>query len=256
MIPTPENIAKMKQNKLEKSKLIVHPKVSNTFIESAIKNNSVTALKTIYYLASSVESLDLNTYEDNKTLTIRFDTREMLKYTQLKLPEIKRNIKKMQETSITFYSDDGDIEEGMSLLPYYKFVYGKHIVEIQLYVKIAKLIIDVKRNYSMIDTSQLMKMKSKHTLKLLPLLMRISQYSEDIGKRKTMTLGELNSFFGVNYKKLSQLELHILKPIKEELDAHSKLSFVYETNYDYFDAGRPKAISITIDVIGNSPRLF
>jgi hypothetical protein len=99
-------------------------------------------------------------------------------------------------------------------------------------------------------------MKSKHTLKLLPLLMRISQYSSDIGKRKTMSLGELNSFFGVNYKKLSQLELHIIKPAKDELDAHSKLSFIYETNYDYFDAGRPKAISITFDIVNNSPRLF
>jgi len=256
MIPTPENIAKIKKQKLEKSKIVVHPKVSNTFIESAIQKNTVGTLKTIYYLASSVENLNLTEYQDNKTLTIRFDTREMLKYTQLKLPDIKRNIKRMQETSITFYSDDGDIEEGMSLLPYYKFIYGKHTIEIQLYVKIAKLIVDVKRNYSMIDTSQLMKMKSKHTLKLLPLLMRISQYSEDVGKRKTLTLGELNSFFGVNYKKLSQLELHILKPVKEELDAHSKLSFVYETNYDYFDAGRPKAISITIDVVENQPRLF
>jgi len=256
MIPTPENISKMKHSKLEKSKLVIHPKISNTFIESAIKNNSVTALKTIYYLASAVENLSLNEYEDNKALTIRFDTREMLKYTQLKLPEVKRNIKKMQQTSITFYSDNGDIEEGMSLLPYYKFIYGKHTIEVQLYVKIAKLIIDVKRNYSMINTSQLMKMKSKHTLKFLPLLMRISQYDDDIGKRKTMTLGEFNSFFGVNYKKLSQLELHILKPIKEELDTHSKLSFIYETNYDYFDVGRPKAISITIDIVENAPRLF
>lgn len=256
MIPTPENIAKMKQKQLEKSKITVHNKISNTFIESAIRNNTVTALKTIYYLASAVENLDLEKYEDNKTLTIRFDTREMLNYTKLKLPEIKRNIKRLQETSITFFSDDGNIEEGMSLLPYYKFVYGKHTIEIQVYVKIAKLIIDVKRNYSMIDTSQLMKMKSKHTLKFLPLLIRISQYDKDIGKRKTMTLSELNSFFGVNYKKLSQLELHILKPIKEELDAHSKLSFIYETNYDYFDAGRPKAISITIDVVENQPRLF
>ena len=256
MIPTPENIAKMKQKKLEKSKLVIHPKVSNTFIESAIKNNTTTTLKTIYYLASAIENMNLDEYQDNKVLTIRFDTREMLKYTQMKLPEIKRNIKKMQETSITFFSDNGEIEEGMSLIPYYKFIYGKHTIEIQLYVKIAKLIIDVKRNYSMIDTSQLMKMKSKHTLKLLPLLMRISQYSSDIGKRKTMSLGELNSFFGVNYKKLSQLELHIIKPAKDELDAHSKLSFIYETNYDYFDAGRPKAISITFDIVNNAPRLF
>jgi len=253
MIPTPDNIAKRKREKYEKSKLTIHNKVSNTFIESAIKNNTETTIKTIYFLASAIENLDLFTKEDNKTLTIKFDTREMLKFTGFTLPTIKRNIKAMQQTSITFYDDEYDTEENFSLIPYYKFIYGKHRVEIQLYVKIAKQIIDVKRNYSMINTGALMKMKSKHTLKLLPLLMRISQYSEDIGKRKTMTLAELNSFFGVNYKKLSQLELYILRPIKKELDEHSKLSFIYEVNFDYFDAGRPKAISITIDIVTNTP---
>ena len=256
MIPTKSNIAKKKREKYEKSKLTVHNKVSNTFIESAIKNNTETALKTIYFLASTIENLDLSGYEENKTLTIKFDTREMLKFTGFTLPTIKRNIKSMQQTSITCYDNEADTEEGFSLLPYYKFIYGKHSVEIQLYVKIAKQIIDVKKNYSMIDTAQLMKMKSKHTLKFLPLLMRISQYSEDVGKRKTMTLAELNSFFGTNYDKLAKVEARILKPIQEELTSHSKINFIHETNFDYFDVGRPKAISITIDVIDNQPRIF
>jgi plasmid replication initiation protein len=108
----------------------------------------------------------------------------------------------------------------------------------------------------MVNTKVLMKFKSKHTLKLLPLLMRISQYSEDVAKRKTYDLDGLNEFFGTKYKRFTDIERKILKPIKEELDTHSKLSFIYETNYDYFDAGRPKAISITIDVVENAPRLF
>jgi len=257
MIPTPENIAKMKKKKLADSKRNIHPKISNTFIESAIQNNTASAIKTIYYLATAVETItDLKELDPVKLISIKFDTREMLKYTGMKLPEVKRNLKAMQQTSITFINEEEKTEEGINLLPYYKFFYGKHTVEVKLFAKIAQLIIDVKRNYSMINTKALMQFKSKHTLKILPLLQRISQYSEDVGKRKTMTLGELNSFFGVNYKKLSQLELHILKPIKEELDAHSKLSFIHETNYDYFDAGRPKAISITIDVVENAPRLF
>ena len=257
MIPTPENIAKMKKKKLAESKRNIHPKISNTFIECAIQNNTASAIKTIYYLATAVETItDLKELDRVKLISIKFDTREMLKYTGMKLPEVKRNLKAMQQTSITFINEEKRTETGINLLPFYEFVYGKHTVEVKLFAKIAQLIIDVKRNYSMINTKALMQFKSKHTLKILPLLQRISQYSEDVGKRKTMTLGELNSFFGVNYKKLSQLELHILKPIKEELDTHSKLSFIHETNYDYFDAGRPKAISITIDVIENAPRLF
>jgi len=257
MIPTPENIAKLKKKKLEDSKRNIHPKISNTFIESAIQNNNASAIKTIYYLASHLEKLDeLKEKSPNTLLSMKFDTREMLKYTEMKLPEVKRNLKAMQQTSITFINEETNTETGINLLPFYEFVYGKHTVEVKLFVKIAQLIIDVKRNYSKINTKALMKLKSKHTLKLFPLLVRISQYSEEVGKRKTLTLAELNMFFGVNYKKLSQLELHILKPVKEELDTHSKLSFVHETNYDYFDAGRPKAISITIDVVENQPRLF
>jgi len=257
MIPTAKNIAKLKQQKLNTQKLKVHRKISNTFIESAIQNNNASAIKTIYYLASAIETIeDLNDLDPVKLISIKFDTRDMLKYTGMKLPEVKRNLKGMQQTSITFINEDENIEEGVNLLPYYKFIYGKHTVEIKLFVKIAQLIIDVKRNYSMIDTKSLMQFKSKHTLKMLPLLYRISNFSDDVAKRKHYELDELNALFGTKYKRFTDIERAILKPVKEELDAHSKLSFIYETNYDYFDAGRPKAISITIDIVSNQPRLF
>lgn len=48
----------------------------------------------------------------------------------------------------------------------------------------------------------------------------------------------------------------VLIPIKTELDLLSKTSFVYEMNFDNFGKGRPKAVSITIDVIDNSGNLF
>jgi len=162
----------------------------------------------------------------------------------------------MQKTSISFYDEERELIRGRNLLPAYDFYYGKHKMEVKIFVEVAKMIIDVKRNYSMIDTKSLMKFKSKHTLKMLPLLVRIANFSENVAKRKTYELHELNALFGTNYKKFYDIERYILKPVKEELDAHSKLSFVYETNYDYFDAGRPKAISITIDVVENAPRLF
>jgi len=258
MIPTPENIAKMKRKKLEASKkLTVHQKISNTFIESALQNNNISALKTIYYLASAIETIkDLDKMDDDGLLTIKFDTRDMLKYTEMTLPNVKKNMEAMQKTSISFYDEEAELIRGRNLLPAYDFYYGKHTMEVKLFVEIAKLIIDVKRNYSMIDTKSLMKFKSKHTLRMLPLLIRITHFSDHVAKRKTYTLNELNALFGTNYKRFTDIERKILKPIKEELDAHSKLSFIHETNYDYFDAGRPKAISITIDVIENAPRLF
>ena len=257
MIPTPENIAKMKKAKLEASKSKIHKKISNTFIESAMQNNNANALKTIYYLASAIETVkDIDSMDNDKLLTIKFDTRDMLKYTEMKLPAIKKNMEAMQKTSITFYDEEKELIRGRNLLPSYDFYYGKHTIEVKIFVEIAKMIIDVKRNYSMIDTKSLMKFKSKHTLKMLPLLVRIANFSENVAKRKTYNLSELNALFGTNYKRFTDIERKILKPIKEELDAHSKLSFIHETNYDYFDAGRPKAISITIDIVENAPRLF
>jgi plasmid replication initiation protein len=257
MIPTKENIAKMKAEALALQKNKIHKKISNTFIESAIKNNTATALKTIYYLANAIETIkDLNDLEPISLLTITFDTREMLKYTELTLPEVKRNMKAMQETSITFVNEAKKIEEGINLLPYYKFVYGKHKIEVKIFVKIARMIVDVKRNYSMIDTRTLMKLKSKHSLRLLPMLQRINQYSEDIAKRKVFTLDELNLLFGTKYKRFADIQRKVLDPVKSELDTHSRLSFIYEVDYDHFDAGRPKAVSITLDVIDSQPRLF
>ena len=256
MIPTPENIAKMKREKLEASKSRVHNKISNTFIESAIQKNTIGALKTIYYLSGAIETVkDLDKMESDKLLSIKMNTRDMLKYTGMSLPEIKRNIKAMQQTSITFVDEERNTETGVSLLPYYRFVYGKHTIEVKIFVKIARQIIDVKRNYSMIDTKSLMQFKSKHTLKFLPVLYRISQYSDNVAKRKTYELRELNALFGTNYKRLTDIDKFVLKKVKEELDAYNKLSFLYEMNFDYFDAGRPKAISITVDVIENAPKI-
>jgi len=253
----PSEFKKLQKQKLEASKTKVHQKISNTFIESALQNNNASALKTIYYLASAIETVkDLDTMDNDKLLTIKFDTRDMLKYTEMKLPNIKKNMEAMQKTSISFYDEKKELIRGRNLLPAYDFYYGKHTMEVKIFVEVAKMIIDVKRNYSMIDTKSLMKFKSKHTLKMLPLLIRIANFSENVAKRKIYELEALNELFGTKYKKFYEIERKILRPVKEELDAHSKLSFIYETNYDYFDAGRPKAISITIDVIENAPRLF
>ena len=162
----------------------------------------------------------------------------------------------MQETSITFVDEVQDIIEGMSLLPRYKIIAGKHRIEIDIYSRIGKMIIDVKKNYTFINTKTLMSLKSKHSLRLLPVLNRIAQYSDNIGKRKKYELEDLNDLFGTAYKRLQDIERFILVPVKEELDMNSKLTFLHEINFDNFDVGRPKATTITIDVIDNSGSLF
>lgn len=267
----PSTWKKMQNEKLKAQKTKVHKKISNNFIESAVKNNTVSALKTIYYIATGLEQLNLEQYKDDELLAITLDTKNMLQYTEMTMIEITRNLKAMQKTSITFKDEIEQWEMGISLLPYYKNHYGKNKTEVKLFAKIARLIIDVKSNYTMINTKALMQLKSKHSLRLLPLLYRISNYHKNIDvqkddgsytkvdvmpKRKTYDLDELNEIFGTTYKRFIDIENKILKPVKTELDLNSKISFIYEMEFDLLGAGRPKATGITIDVIDNSSSLF
>ncbi len=251
-----------KRKREAKKKPKVHTKIANTFIENAITNSNVNALKTIYYLSTILEKTDMSNMKDEKIIGLKIDKREMLKYTEMSAPTLIKTTKKMQETSITFIDEKDGVIEGMSLLPRYRFVPNKNIVELDLYVRIAKMIIDVKRNYTMMNIKDLMKIKKAHSVRMLALLNKINNYKTndenkwEIPKRKRMTLENLNEFFGTKYKTWNELERSILKPVKEELDAHSKLSFIYEANYEVLGRGRPSFRDVTIDVIENQPRLF
>lgn len=121
------------------------------------------------------------------------------------------------------------------------------------------MIVDVKNNYTFLNTKELMNLKNKHSLRLLPLLNTIANYDIDIAKRKRMTLEELNEFFGTKHRSLYDLEKKILAGVKEELDNNSKLSFVYDINFESLGKGRPRAKDVTINVIESNsykPKLF
>ena len=251
-MPTKENIAKMNADKRAKSKKPkVHQKIANTFIDNAISRSNFSSLKTLYYLSTVLSGTDMSDIQDDKIIGIKIDKREMLKFTDLTVDTIIKTTKQMQETAITFVDADGVIE-GMSLLPRYKFVPNKNIVELDLYVRIAKMIVDVEKNYTPINIKDLMLVKNAHSLRLLALLCRILNYDKNVAKRKKMNLDELNMLFGTNYKSWSMIELKIIKPIKEDLDANSKISFVYEANFDKMGKGRPGFINVDIDPISKN----
>ena len=247
----PSEYKKMKREAKKKPK--VHQKVANTFIENAITYSNVNTLKTIYYLATILEKEDLANEKDEKIIGIRIDKREMLKYTEMSAPTLQKTTKEMQKTSITFIDEKEGIIEGMSLLPRYKFVPNKNIVELDLYVRIAKMIVDVKKNYTMMNIKELMKLRRSHSVRMLALLNQLNTTKD---KNKIITLDELNEFFGTKYKTWNEFERSLLKPVKVELDAHSTRSFTYESNYEILGRGRPSFKDVTIDLIENAPRLF
>jgi len=253
LIPTKKNIKKV-QAKKRNIKPKVHQKISNSFIENAISNSNINALKTIYYLSTILQDEDLEDKDPKSLMTIKIDKREMLKFTESSASGIIKTIDQLQKTNITFLDEENNLHEGMSLLPYYGFLANKNIVEIKLFIRIASLIIDVKRKYTNINIKDLMKIKSPHTLRFLAMLNRISQDDKNVPKSKSLTLDELNLFFGTNYKKWNSIEAKILKPIQNELNNISNLSFTYESNFEALGRGRPKFKDITIDLINNTKK--
>jgi plasmid replication initiation protein len=252
----PSERKKLDLEKLKRQKVKPHQKIANNFIENAIIKSNASAIKTLFYLASILERAELDKVKDDKIVGIVLDTKEMLKYTEMTMPEIKRNILAMQQTAITFEDEKEGITTGMSLLPRYEIIHGKSKITLDLYGRVARMIIGVKSNYTYINTKTIMHLKKAHSMRMLGILNMIAGFDDDVAKRKRYDLDALNEIFGTKYRNLYDIQRKVLEPIKHELDLSSKLSFIHEINFDNFGKGRPKATNIVIDLIDNKGNLF
>lgn len=225
-------------------------KISNSLIEAFVKKNNLGALKILFYISKTKISVN-----DSELTSIILNTKELTSYCDINIATLRRNIEQMQETSISFIEDDS-YEENITVIPYTKFVYGGHI-EVKMFDKVLNLIAEVQNRFTIIDVENLMKLKSKHSVRMIQLLEMIESFSTFVAKRKTYTLEELNGMFGTNYPRLKEFERKILIPVKEELDQVSDLTYLYQLNFDKEDitkAGRPKAVSIVLDLVSNRKR--
>lgn len=235
-------------------------KISNSLIEAFVKKNNLGALKILFYIASADIKL-----KKEELRTIKINVSDLVNYCNIDIKTLRRNIQQMQETTLTFVSfSDGvgegasspsarpqiSIEENITVIPYSKYIYGGEI-ELKIFEKVLALVSEVKNRFTIIDLENLMKLKSKHSVRMIQLLEMIDGFSTNVAKRKTYTLFELNSMFGTNYSRLKEFERKIVIPVKDELDQMSCLSFVYQLKYEKSDkkAGRPTAVSLTVDLI-------
>lgn len=226
-------------------------KIANELVEAFVKKNNLSALKLLFYIAKS--DVDI---EKKRLQTLSLKVKEFCKYANVDMKTLKRNLIQMQETSISI--KDEKKESYISILPRVDFTYGD-VMYIDIYQEVLDLIKDIKNKYTFIDVERLMKLRSKHSLRMLLLLERISQYSDNVGKRKTVSLEELNMMFGTKYKRIQDFDRYVLENTKEELDRESEISFIYQVNYDKEQntVGRARAVSITLDVIKNkTPNLL
>lgn len=230
----------LRKKKEEMSKPSVYKKISNTFIYNTLHNSTLGALKITYYLSTILKSFDYS----KSINTIMIDSKNMLEYTELSMKNLKTNLKKLQETSITFINEEEEWEENISLIPRIKIhINREKKIEIDIYSKIAKLIIEVMDKYTFINTKELMKLKNKHSLRILPLLHTINGY--DI-KQKTFSLLDLNEFFSTKYKRFIDIERFVILKAKSELDKNSKLTFDYEMKFEALGKSRATITGIII----------
>lgn len=224
--------------------------ISNSLIESFVNKNNVVALKILFYISKG--KLDP---KETELVDFKINSKDLCDYCNINMQTLRRNLKQMTETSITFVSE-GEYEEFISVIPKVKNVYGGYI-EFSMFNKVLKLIQEVENKFTVIDLPNLMKLKSKHSVKMIQLLEMIEGFSKDIAKRKYYSLEELNGLFGTNYKTVYEFERKILKNTKEELDQVSNLSFTYSKKMDKEDigsAGRPKAVGLYIELLDNKQR--
>ena len=138
----------MKKKEFSEQKLTPMKKISNNFIDNTINKNNLNAIKTIFYLATVLDNFNF----DKEMDSLEIDLKKMFKYTNITAQEARNNLRAMQETSITFINEEKKWELHIVLIPRIEFFYGQNRIEIDLYSKIAKLIVEVKDNYTYVNT--------------------------------------------------------------------------------------------------------
>jgi len=204
------------------------------------------------YIAKS-EKVDIefiHSLKDEQIIETSIGVKDLLNYCNIDIKALERNLKKMNETSITIFEKKDKIY--MNILPYIKHKHNG-IIELQLYSLILKMTHSLEA-YSMIDVSTFMCLKSVHSIRMLMVLERIKNFSASVAKRKRYSLDELNEMFDTKYKNIPEFSRRVLKVAKEELDEKSKITFEYSARKDKLErtVGRAKVVEITIDLINRS----
>lgn len=225
-------------------------KVSNDLIEAFVRQNNLVAMKILFYVARA----DLELPQTNRQMvSLTLDKQRLCEYCGIATPTLHAYVRRMVETSISIKSEEGTAY--MSVIPRAFFADGRAELRIEVFREVLELIWQVRNRFTVIDVDQLMKLSSKHSVRMLQLLEMVAGFDDGVAKRKRYFLEDLNSMFGTKYSRMAEFERKILQPVKEELDQNSRLSFAYQIEYKRGQgAGRPAAIGATIDLVQNSPQ--
>lgn len=238
----------------DESKPFKYTRISNSLLECFVHKKNIIALKIVFYLSMNNSKIS---FSKSALTTLNISISSLSKSLKTDRKTILRNLKKMQDTSISFVSFDNDrieLNESISIFPRLLYSAGSDNIEIDIYNKVLELIKDVQSRFTVINSYDLVKLKNINTIKFIGLLKIIDSYSEHVAKKKSYTLFELNSLFDVNYKNFYEFERKIIKPVQHELDEESQLSFIYNFNFESVGRGRPRIKEIVIYLKENKNR--
>jgi len=262
---------KLKHRKMKLDNTIAN--LSNRLLETFVKHNDLLAFKTLLYIAKSqfktkgdyVKKLD-----DNQNYKISINIKEAIHFLQCDVKTIKRSLDRLSKTTINYrgINEDGhDVESWIAILPKGEINYTTETYDVWLFGEVLKLIHQTTARvtgYTPVKTQNFISLKSKHSVRMLLLIERISNYDKKdanginvIGKRQKYTLDKLNNLFGTKYTSYSLFMKKVLEPAKHELDKNSKLSFEFFARKERIgevarSRGRTPITAIIIDVITNN----
>ena len=223
--------------------------VSNSFVNSIIKKNNNITIKLLFMLV-----YENNITKDKKISTLKIDIRKLKSNLDLDFHNLRRNIKQIQQTIITIKDKKNIID--MNLITKCVYDYDNQIVEIDVYNDVLNELQQLKSKYTIINLDNLFKLNNKHSIRFIQILENINRYDTYIAKVKTFTNEELNTLFDTNYKGFREIERAIIKPIQNELNELSNLSFIYDVIYDLDSnkVGRKSIIGMKIYLKENKQR--
>lgn len=230
-------------------------KISNSLLECFIQKRNIIAIKIVFYLAIKQNSVAVKSFGEHSFIDISL--RDLSNVINTDRKTIIKNIKQMQQTSITFVSKKDkqpSLVTYMSVVPLFEYETGKDNIRLMIFNQVLDLMYDVKNRFTVINVENVIQLKSINTIKMIGLLKMIDNYSTGVAKKKVYTLEVLNQLFGVNYKNYYEFERKVLKPVKEELDQESQLTFFYDFNFEVVGRGRPPIKEVVIYLKDNKNR--
>jgi len=236
MFPTKENVAK---GRLNLSKKAFEPynisRLGNVLIENFVLEREINALKIMIYLAKVDVDIDIEKplgfkKENSDLINFNICFHELCSYCNLDESTIRKNLKKIDSARLRIYKPEEEFARSIAIFTDIKIYGSKMQIEMkkEIFNELKKTLKDIKeKGFTQIKfVDRLMNLKSFNAFRMFILLNRIRDFKY---QNKTLSLEELNGYFGLNYKTFKSLNQKVLKPLEEEFQ--NIIPFSYEPVY-------------------------